>query len=938
MPLTLSPSSVQSLCRPAASSSSSSSSGPAPGAAGPLLSPATLEAYQQLELEEQLKAAGIILVTCPGCGLRVQHEPEVTVSAYGCAVTAIDDSGQTVRLTDATAVHRDKHRLRCSGCGINYCTGCKAVPYHLGKTCEDVAAVAKLKRCRFCTEPIGAPASSSSAPAAPVMIDLSSDDEVGGAAARVVASGGGRSSGRGASAGRGSKSAAAAVSRSNSSVSVGAQPGPMKAIVIAALSGNGGAGGAAAAAPAAGGKGGKGGKAGGSPARPKRASSKAKGKGAAVSSGSSEDEVAAAPPPAKRAKGAAAGGRKAGAAAAAAPSKSSMVFLDSDGDDSAIIVCGSELSSGKGGSAARRGKGGAAALTLSSSIAVIEDDDAGSVIEAVSSSTAAAADVAGEAAVVLDDVCDKRECQDRARLMCPTTFPCKHACAGCASDKLAPERRKAAALEALKTVVAIEEKPAGKPKLPVAGAKRKAPLAAPVKPEWALDVLRCVVRALYGPGVQVPSAGEGKAGGAGAAAAPPPPPARSMRSGAAKAAAAAAAAAAAPPAPAPPPPPPLPKPHDVLKALGIPPAVPGFGACLPCLDESCFSAGSASSSSSSAASGGFPPLTDDGDSLCNICYIENLSQAPCLQLRCGHAFHHACITKRLSTRWTGARITFNFMQCPLCKAEVDHPALLDTLLPLWTLRARVEAMAERRMKVEGLDKDPQYTAPDSKWAGKPAAFAMERCSYALCDECTVPFFTGLKACGDGGGGGGGGGAGGAAAAAMVGGGYPAGALGAAMAVAGGGFAAILADVMGGRMVGGMGGAGGYDAGLGGAAANAPRANVNADNKLLCSACTQPPPGVKVCPTHGSDHMQYKCRYCCSLAVWYCYQGSPHATHFCEPCHRMAGTNIIARVRAGEERFRCKGVNGCPLGGKHAPNGNEDTLGCDACRINSDAAF
>ena len=36
----------------------------------------------------------------------------------------------------------------------------------------------------------------------------------------------------------------------------------------------------------------------------------------------------------------------------------------------------------------------------------------------------------------------------------------------------------------------------------------------------------------------------------------------------------------------------------------------------------------------------------------------------------------------------------------------------------------------------------------------------------------------------------------------------------------------------------------------------------------------------MCPKHGSDFLEYKCRYCCSVAVFFCFG----TTHFCNQCH------------------------------------------------------
>jgi hypothetical protein len=43
-----------------------------------------------------------------------------------------------------------KFRIRCSGCHKNFCSGCSAEPYHLGKTCEQHKEFKEARKCRFC--------------------------------------------------------------------------------------------------------------------------------------------------------------------------------------------------------------------------------------------------------------------------------------------------------------------------------------------------------------------------------------------------------------------------------------------------------------------------------------------------------------------------------------------------------------------------------------------------------------------------------------------------------------------------------------------------------------------------------------------------------------------------------------------------------------------
>jgi E3 ubiquitin-protein ligase MYCBP2 len=50
-------------------------------------------------------------------------------------------------------------------------------------------------------------------------------------------------------------------------------------------------------------------------------------------------------------------------------------------------------------------------------------------------------------------------------------------------------------------------------------------------------------------------------------------------------------------------------------------------------------------------------------------------------------------------------------------------------------------------------------------------------------------------------------------------------------------------------------------------------------ELLCGGCSDVSQ-AQLCPKHGTDYLEYKCRYCCSVAVFFCFG----TTHFCNGCH------------------------------------------------------
>ncbi|XP_033642320.1 E3 ubiquitin-protein ligase MYCBP2-like isoform X2 [Asterias rubens] len=50
-------------------------------------------------------------------------------------------------------------------------------------------------------------------------------------------------------------------------------------------------------------------------------------------------------------------------------------------------------------------------------------------------------------------------------------------------------------------------------------------------------------------------------------------------------------------------------------------------------------------------------------------------------------------------------------------------------------------------------------------------------------------------------------------------------------------------------------------------------------ELVCGACSDVS-RAQMCPKHGTDFLEYKCRYCCSVAVFFCFG----RTHFCNACN------------------------------------------------------
>ena len=69
-------------------------------------------------------------------------------------------------------------------------------------------------------------------------------------------------------------------------------------------------------------------------------------------------------------------------------------------------------------------------------------------------------------------------------------------------------------------------------------------------------------------------------------------------------------------------------------------------------------------------------------------------------------------------------------------------------------------------------------------------------------------------------------------------------------------------------------------------------------ELVCGKCAADTLGVGAakCKIHGTDFIEFKCKFCCNIAQWFCWGN----THFCEPCHkRQCGGDYVSRKKPSE---------------------------------------
>jgi len=248
-----------------------------------------------------------------------------------------------------------------------------------------------------------------------------------------------------------------------------------------------------------------------------------------------------------------------------------------------------------------------------------------------------------------------------------------------------------------------------------------------------------------------------------------------------------------------------------------------------------------------------------GEDFCNICWVETLSQAPCVQLQCGHFFHFNCIQTKVAKRWPAARITFKFMDCPLCNKEIQHPKLKRLMKSSVRLKKEVSKQALERLRVEGLDKDERIKDRNSKYYKNPQLFALDRLAFYICFKCKQPYFGGMRRCEEAG------------------------------------------------------------------------AQQNEDfneQHLVCGSCASGPNSAS-CKIHGKQFITYKCKFCCSVANWFCWGN----THFCTDCHKKQEQGDYLNRKPISALPKCPGRGRCPLGLsiEHPPNGTKEfSLGCVVC--------
>lgn len=92
------------------------------------------------------------------------------------------------------------------------------------------------------------------------------------------------------------------------------------------------------------------------------------------------------------------------------------------------------------------------------------------------------------------------------------------------------------------------------------------------------------------------------------------------------------------------------------------------------------------------------------------------------------------------------RITFGYLDCPLCKKRLAHPSLTALLAPHVERYEKIRAHALQRLKSDNMEKDAKLVEPSSAYYKNPEMYALHSFAFYNCFQCKRAFFGGRRDC------------------------------------------------------------------------------------------------------------------------------------------------------------------------------------------------
>ena len=257
----------------------------------------------------------------------------------------------------------------------------------------------------------------------------------------------------------------------------------------------------------------------------------------------------------------------------------------------------------------------------------------------------------------------------------------------------------------------------------------------------------------------------------------------------------------------------------------------------------------------------------DKDVLCSICYTKKLVNSPIIVTSCGHYIHYQCIKERLEKKWKGPKITFNHCLCPTCNNWFNVKTIPELQKMIEEDKKLYELIKEMSLKRLKLENLDK----DPRLTDLNSPWFGKDIEFAM---KRLSYYM----C----------------------------------------FACKKPYFAGRREFGND--------------INNKNDNFNYDlQNCLCGKDSELKnvAGKNSCDKHGKDFIEYKCKFCCKIASWFCWG----TTHFCEDCHKRQCNEDYVGKYPKDTLPKCN-KSTCEVGGNHPPNGEEFAIGCFICRNNS----
>eukprot|EP01084_Bolivina_argentea_P131991 232923_1 len=286
---------------------------------------------------------------------------------------------------------------------------------------------------------------------------------------------------------------------------------------------------------------------------------------------------------------------------------------------------------------------------------------------------------------------------------------------------------------------------------------------------------------------------------------------------------------------------------------------------------------------------------------CCICWVDILSAAPTVKLNCGDYFHYSCLIEKIKRGFHAPRLTFGFLNCPLCrismiedriwgyskKMKIIMPRIVQYMVKECKLRKYIPngivLLIEIYLIIPNIIEKYVDLKNEVQIQARKIGYALglnkdKRLSdpNSYCYNNYDKFVMNR-------------------------------------------FNFHLCFKCKNPYYGGWEGA--REAGL-------EQNEIWKHEQLICGSCAKNNIHY-ACKKHGKKYLKYKCKYCCSVSVWFCWK----TTHFCSKCYRKQESGDYLNRKPISELPKCPGKDKCALGIEHPPNGMyEYFIGCILCNL------